>query len=113
MIEHLSFTQMMVELLTRPRPMDYRCRELAGRIITYDVRITWWFSAVGTKSPSHSEGDLLDLLEVLLEQHERLETAWESFKTDALSRDQLVTVMQAVHDAVRKHVDELPDQPWS
>lgn len=113
MIEHLSFTRMMVELLSWPRPLDYRCRELAGRIITYDVRITWWFSAVGTKSPSHSEEDLLDLLEVLLEQHERLETAWEAFTTDAFSRDRLVAVMRSVTDVVQRHVDELPDQPWA
>ncbi|GHG78231.1 hypothetical protein GCM10018779_57910 [Streptomyces griseocarneus] len=113
MVEHPSFTQMMVELLTWPKAMGYRPRELAGRIITYDVRITWWFSAVGDTSQSHSEGDLLDLLEALLEEHEKLETAWNAFKREALTPDDLVAAMQEVFGVVQGLVDDLPQSPWA
>ncbi|MFG3225505.1 hypothetical protein ACGF07_12115 [Kitasatospora sp. NPDC048194] len=107
-----SFTDMMIELLSWPKAWGYQVRELAGRIILADARISWWYSAVGRiSSAGSSEGDL-ELLDRFFEQHEVLDKGLSSCKREEISMDELVAMMRVVAAKVESLLEGLPDRPW-
>ncbi|MBD0742417.1 hypothetical protein [Streptomyces sp. CBMA152] len=111
MSERPSFTDMMIELRSWPTAWSYPVRELAGRIILADARLSWWYSAVG-KVPGASPEDGLELLDKFLEQHENLEHRFSSCKRGEITMDEFTVTMRRVAGQLESLVASLPQPPW-